>query len=254
MLGEDAKRARSEPWPRARARLLACFALAVTAHAAALVVQPAGKQLVASRRSAGGFRQIELDEGPPGLPLVAVAAAAASFPVFRRDRDVTLATRAPAAVRAHARHTRDQSPRSGATETTNLVAGPADTPTSIAGGSAAVAGSRASSEASFVSTRPRSAGDHPRGPRLLTTGVCAGFFPPQARDDDGAVIMALGVHESGTPYAPRVISESPPRQGFASAALRCASLLKFAPAQNATGAHVSSISVVRLRFARAAAR
>lgn len=100
--------------------------------------------------------------------------------------------------------------------------------------------------------RPRF-GARAHGPRLLTPGACSQSFPLEAHDDHGAVIVALRVHASGTAFAPSVVSEEPPRQGFGSAALHCASLLKFAPAENGAGARVPSISVVRLRFARARA-
>jgi len=88
------------------------------------------------------------------------------------------------------------------------------------------------------------------GPRLLTPEACRRFFPEEARDDDGAVVLALRVGESGAVLAPRVLSELPPHQGFARAALHCASFLKFEPAESVAGARLASTSVVRLRFAR----
>jgi hypothetical protein len=92
---------------------------------------------------------------------------------------------------------------------------------------------------------------HRHGPRLTASEACRRLFPHEARDDKGTVVVALRVGESGAVYEPRVLTEQPPRQGFARAALGCASLLRFEPAESAPGARIASVSVVRLRFARA---
>jgi hypothetical protein len=152
-------------------------------------------------------------------------------------------------------HSHDERRRALASEaTSSVVALSTGEAATGAGRPAFDAGPRASSQEASAAPPAHAEHGRPHGPRLLTTAVCGGFFPSQARDDAGAVVVALSVHESGTPYAARIISETPSHQGFGSVALRCASFLKFAPAESAAGAHVSSISVVRLRFARARAK
>jgi hypothetical protein len=245
---DDDGESRLQAGPRSapRARLLACFAFALSAHAALLASQSARARPVASRRSAGGLQAIQFDECPPELPHPAppLAATVPAVSAARRHRDAAIAISA----RAERARDHDEPSRAVAPETTNPLVGlPPGTPSLVADGPAVD-----NLLASVRSGAPHSRAEHgrPHGPRLLTAGVCGGLFPSQARDDEGAVIVALGVRQSGTPYEPRVISETPLRQGFAGVALRCASLLKFAPAENAAGAHVSSTSVVRLRFAR----
>jgi hypothetical protein len=260
MQGEDTPSAGapSRFVPPAGARLLACFALALAAHVAILATQLARGRLVASRRSAGGLQLIEFDECPPELPhrSTVLAATVAAVPAARQHRDTTIAVRR---ARPTARSD-DGMSQPVTTKATNPVvalwqsAATANADAPGAGVHAAEATAPLTTTDSAVKSYAHVERGHAHGPRLLTAGACGGFFPPRARDDDGAVILALNVRETGGPYAPRVISETPPRQGFGAAALRCASFLKFAPAEDAAGAHVSSISVVRLRFARAPAK
>lgn len=233
-----------------RARLLACFVFALGAHSVVLAAQPVRKP-VASRRSAGGLLSVELDQRPAESPPAAPPFAATAAPVARRPRNTAGAVRSPAITRAAAH---DEPQPASATETTSPLVGLlAGIPSAIANGFV-VETERPASQGRTVALQARTVHGRPHGPHLLTAGVCAGFFPSQARDDDGAVIVALSVRESGATYAPRVISEAPPRQGFGSAALHCASFLKFDPAESAAGAHVLSTSVVRLRFARVRAK
>jgi hypothetical protein len=96
-------------------------------------------------------------------------------------------------------------------------------------------------------------GDHPaKRARLATPEACRRFFPNEARDDTGIAVVAVRVGETGAASAPRLLEELPSHQGFGRAALGCASLLRFEPAESAGGDRVASISVVKLRFTRPA--
>jgi hypothetical protein len=90
-----------------------------------------------------------------------------------------------------------------------------------------------------------------RKPRLVAEREpCRGVFPSQADCDRGTVTLAVDVTESGTTAAPRIVSEEPAGQGFASAARLCSANLHFHPASDVEGRPVASSSVVRLRFER----
>ncbi len=88
------------------------------------------------------------------------------------------------------------------------------------------------------------------GPRLTTPEACRRYFPREAREDSGTVLVSLRVTEAGIVSQPEVLAELPPSQGFGRAALGCAGLLKFEPAASVFGARIASVSVVKLRFAR----
>jgi hypothetical protein len=227
---------------RGRARLLSCVLLALGAHAVLLASGATGKKLVVSGRSAGALQEIALEQRPAEVP-----GHAAILPVVR-----------PAARADHGtagRPARVVIGSDGAErwtfpyDATNSVVARAARIETASGGDPAIA----QGHSTGGSVNPLHGIERSRlhGPRLLTAGACRRFFPSQAHDDDGAVVLALNVHETGTAFAARIVSETPMRQGFGGAALRCASLLKFEPAANVAGAHVASISVVRLRFARA---
>ena len=89
-----------------------------------------------------------------------------------------------------------------------------------------------------------------RRARLATPDACRRFFPNEASDDSGVAVVSLHVGENGAASAPRLLEERPLHQGFGRAALGCAPLLRFAPAQRDDGVRVASESVVKLRFAR----
>lgn len=89
-----------------------------------------------------------------------------------------------------------------------------------------------------------------RGPGLLATrSPCAGYFPRQARAEQGEVKIEVEVDPSGRTRASTVLAEHPRDQGFASAARACAARLRFAPALSA-GAPVSGRATLRLTFRR----
>ena len=87
------------------------------------------------------------------------------------------------------------------------------------------------------------------GPGLIADGApCKGYFPAQARADEGEVRIEVTVDESGHARATTVLAEIPRDNGFGVAASACANHLHFDPAMDHGGARVAGRAKLLLRF------
>jgi hypothetical protein len=86
--------------------------------------------------------------------------------------------------------------------------------------------------------------------RLLRAQSCADLFPFSAESEHGVVELAVKVSHTGYGSVEGVRASSPDGQGFEQAARACATRLRFAPAIDAGGEPMASLSVIRLRFDR----
>jgi TonB family protein len=85
---------------------------------------------------------------------------------------------------------------------------------------------------------------------LATQSPCAGFYPSEARADQGAVTLTLVVRADGGVSSALVVSESPVGEGFGKAARACLELQRFDPALDRSGVAVTAPTTLRLRFTR----
>ena len=89
------------------------------------------------------------------------------------------------------------------------------------------------------------------GPGLIARSVpCKGYFPAQARADEGEVRIEVTVDERGHTRATTVLAEMPKGNGFGVAASACANHLHFDPAIDNSGSRVAGRAKLLLRFRR----
>ena len=240
---------RSSP-PVMSARIeLWSLGFAAALHGALALAFPSTRALAASRPADGPWIDVEL-QGTEATDVTRISGASQSgspsgagshVRAPRRVSEHGLRARkpeaiapAPAVLAPSARNANDSATGDGQSETSVAAAtgaGPAHEPATPRG-------------------RPAASTSVSRRARLLTPGACQRLFPREARDDAGAVVIELRVAETGEAFASSVLAELPQNQGFGRAAVACAKLLRFAPAEDALGMRTSSVSVVRLRFAR----
>jgi len=92
--------------------------------------------------------------------------------------------------------------------------------------------------------------DLSRKPQLPGGDPCHGFFPREAQDDIGDVAVLVTIAKSGHVSQTRLVSESPPGQGFGAAARTCLSSKTFLPALDRAGNPAATAIRVNLRFSR----
>jgi periplasmic protein TonB len=88
-----------------------------------------------------------------------------------------------------------------------------------------------------------------RQPTLLGDG-CRGYFPDQARPDQGVVSIVATVLPSGAVAKLELESETPAGEGFASAAKACLAKRRFVPALDERGAPTAARTRINVRFTR----
>lgn len=88
-----------------------------------------------------------------------------------------------------------------------------------------------------------------RQPVLLGDG-CRGYFPDHARPDQGVVSIVATVRPSGAIAKLDIEAETPPGEGFASAAKACLAKRKFVPALDEHGDPTGARTRINVRFTR----
>lgn len=88
-----------------------------------------------------------------------------------------------------------------------------------------------------------------RQPVLLGDG-CRGYFPDHARPDQGVVSIVATVQPSGSIARLEIEAETPPGEGFASAARACLAKRKFVPALDERGEPTGARTRINVRFTR----
>jgi hypothetical protein len=94
------------------------------------------------------------------------------------------------------------------------------------------------------------ASDLSRAPRLSESDPCRGFFPRSANSDSAQASVLVVIAKSGAVQSARVVSETPPGQGFAGAARACMMSKRFVPALDKNGDAAATSLRVNLRFTR----
>lgn len=115
------------------------------------------------------------------------------------------------------------------------------------------AGSSSASHASPGAPGAAATGLREGARRAVLAGAadpCRGLFPYAAAANSGAVAVEVSVAPDGGVSLQRIMTESPPGQGFGAAAAACTSRLRFVPASDGAGRAVAARSIVRLRFER----
>jgi protein TonB len=92
--------------------------------------------------------------------------------------------------------------------------------------------------------------DLSRAPTIIDPDPCRGFFPDAAEDDSALVDIDVAVDGDGRVRTASVLGESPPGQGFGSAARRCFSSMRVRPALDRAGREVAGRMRLRFRFTR----
>lgn len=88
-----------------------------------------------------------------------------------------------------------------------------------------------------------------RKPVLLGDG-CRGYFPDHARPDQGVVSIVATVQPTGSIARLEIEAETPPGEGFASAARECLAKRKFVPALDEHGEPTGARTRINVRFTR----
>ncbi len=94
------------------------------------------------------------------------------------------------------------------------------------------------------------ASDLSRKPSLGESDPCRGFFPGAASDDVATAAVMVTIGRSGAVSAVQLLSESPPKQGFGSAARACMSGKRFSPGLDRDGRPTATQVRVNIRFSR----
>lgn len=95
-----------------------------------------------------------------------------------------------------------------------------------------------------------SAPDLSRAPAILDPDPCRGYFPDAAEEDSALVDIDVSVDGDGRVRTASVLGESPPGQGFGSAARRCFSSMRVRPALDRAGRAVPGRMRLRFHFTR----
>jgi hypothetical protein len=89
-----------------------------------------------------------------------------------------------------------------------------------------------------------------RKPSLGESDPCRGFFPSGASDDVATAAVMVTIGKSGAVSAVQLLSESPPKQGFGSAARACMGGKRFSPGLDRDGRPTATKIRVNVRFTR----
>lgn len=94
------------------------------------------------------------------------------------------------------------------------------------------------------------ASDLSKKPALGESDPCRGFFPSGAEDDVATAAVMVTIGRSGAVSGVQLLSESPPRQGFGSAARACMAGKRFSPGLDRDGRPTATAVRVNIRFTR----
>jgi outer membrane biosynthesis protein TonB len=94
------------------------------------------------------------------------------------------------------------------------------------------------------------ASDLSRKPGLGESDPCRGYFPSSALDDVASAAVMLTIGKSGAVSNVRLLSESPPQQGFGAAARTCMAGKRFSPGLDRDGNPTATAIRVNIRFKR----
>jgi hypothetical protein len=87
-------------------------------------------------------------------------------------------------------------------------------------------------------------------PSLGESDPCHGYFPTSARDDVATATVMVTLAKTGAVSGVRLISESPPAQGFGGAARACMQGKRFTPGLDRDGRPAATAIRVSIRFRR----
>jgi periplasmic protein TonB len=94
------------------------------------------------------------------------------------------------------------------------------------------------------------ASDLSRKPGLGESDPCRGYFPSGAADDVASAAVMVTIGKNGSVSNVRLLSESPPKQGFGAAARTCMSSKRFSPGLDRDGKPTATAIRVNIRFRR----
>lgn len=89
-----------------------------------------------------------------------------------------------------------------------------------------------------------------RKPSLGENDPCHGFFPNGAASDDATAAVLLTIGKSGAVSSVKLLSESPPQQGFGGAARACMASKRFTPGLDRDGNPTATSIRVNIHFRR----
>lgn len=92
--------------------------------------------------------------------------------------------------------------------------------------------------------------DLSRKPSLGESDPCAGYFPSGAADDVATAAVMVTIAKNGTVSGVKLLSESPPKQGFGAAARTCMTSKRFSPGLDRDGKATATAIRVNIRFTR----
>lgn len=259
-----------ELFERSRPRRLlgaTSWVVAVGAHLLA-----AGLAFSEVRPAPEPLRAVEIELAPPPPPIVpepqvpeppppAPVAAAEPAPAARALAAPPQPARAGALLTAKA----DPTPAPGADEPVDFT----NDPTVVGFGSGVVAvGGRATHGVAQARLAPvagtgsapvgrAAAGDGltplsdlSRKPSLGESDPCRGYFPSGATDDSASAAVMVTIGKNGSVSSVRLLSETPPKQGFGAAARTCMSSKRFTPGLDRDGNPAATAVRVNVRFSR----
>ena len=94
------------------------------------------------------------------------------------------------------------------------------------------------------------ASDLSRKPGLGESDPCRGYFPSGAADDVASAAVMVTIGKNGSVSNVRLLSESPPKQGFGAAARTCMTSKRFSPGLDRDGKPTATAIRVNIRFRR----
>lgn len=94
------------------------------------------------------------------------------------------------------------------------------------------------------------ASDLSRKPGLGESDPCRGYFPSGAADDVASAAVMVTIGKNGAVSNVRLLSESPPKQGFGAAARTCMTSKRFSPGLDRDGKATATAIRVNIRFRR----
>jgi TonB family protein len=93
-------------------------------------------------------------------------------------------------------------------------------------------------------------GDLSRKPSLGESDPCRGYFPSAASDDVATAAVMVTIGKNGAVSSVQLLSESPPKQGFGTAARACMASKHFSPGLTRDGQPTATAIRVNIRFTR----